>query len=79
MEGNEPTPIPQEDTKIVDGIKYIRVWSGFTIRQFYSHHTDEMGSGPGWDFKEKILEKYGVNDPSELPDEPYYIWEEVRE
>ena len=66
-----------EEIKIIDGKKYRKVFSGYTVRQYYSHQTPEKGPGPGWDFRRKALEKYNVNEPSELPDEPYYEWEEV--
>lgn len=64
---------------VIDGKKYRRVFSGYTIRQYYSHDTPEKGPGPGWDFRQKMLEKYDVNNPSELPDEPHYDWEEIGE
>ncbi|MFA5128598.1 MAG: hypothetical protein WC445_01375 [Patescibacteria group bacterium] len=49
--------------------------SGYTIRQYYSHSTPEKGPGPGWDYKAEVLEKYGANEPSQLPDDPYHIIE----
>lgn len=64
-----------EEFRVVDGQKYRRVFSGYTIRQFFSHDTPEKGPGPGWDGRFRILEKYGVNESTELPDEPYYQWE----
>jgi len=45
--------------------------TGYTIRQYYSHETLEKGPGPGWDTRFSVLEKYGVQDSSELPDQPY--------
>lgn len=42
---------------------------------YYSHSTPEKGPGPGWDSKRAILEKYGVDEPSQLPDEPYRMIE----
>ena len=45
--------------------------TGYTMRQFFSHSTEEMGPGPGWDGRWSVLEEYGVTNPSDLPDEPY--------
>ena len=45
--------------------------TGYTIRQYFSHETPEKGPGPGWDTRWSILEKYGVEDPKDLPNEPY--------
>lgn len=69
----------EEEEKIVNGIRYRKVNSGYTLRQYYSHSTPEKGPGPGWDFRWKVLEKYGVNEPSELPDDLFYIWEEIED
>lgn len=44
--------------------------TSYTIKEYYSHLSDK-GAGPGWDFRLPILEKYGVDNPSELPDDPY--------
>lgn len=49
--------------------------TGYTIRSYYSHETIEDGPGPGWDYRWDVLKKYGVDNPSELPNEPYYILE----
>ncbi|MBU1180189.1 hypothetical protein KJ885_04555, partial [Patescibacteria group bacterium] len=68
-----------EETKIVDGKKYRKVFSGYTLRQYFSHSTPEKGPGPGWDTKRRMLEKYNVDEPSELPDEPFYVWEPVED
>lgn len=69
-----PNFLPSEEMREFEGAKYRKVPSGYTLRQYYSH-TSEKGPGPGWDSKWSILEKYGVNDPKDLPDEPYYTWE----
>ena len=58
---------PEE--KIIDGKKYRKVDSGYSIREYFSH------SGPGWDTRKQMLEKYGVEEPFKLPDETYFIWE----
>lgn len=68
-----------EEFRIVRGKKYRRVDTGYTIREFYSHSTPERGPGPGWDTRQNILEKYGVNEPAELPDQTLYHWELVDE
>lgn len=73
----EKEPTEKIKEKIIDGKKYRKIDTGFTVRQFYSQSTPEKGPGPGWDTRWKMLQKYGVNDPSELPDEPYYTWEEI--
>lgn len=73
---NEQSPL-SEEIKIIDGIKYKRVDSGYTIRQYFSHSTPEKGPGPGWDTRSKVLEQYRVDEPGDLPNEPYYQWEEV--
>lgn len=49
--------------------------SGYTIRQYYSHSTPEKGPGPGWDNRKTALEKYGVDEPAKLPDNPYHTIE----
>jgi len=71
-----PETSGEEGIKIIDGQKYQKVFSGYTLREYFSHDS-EKGPGPGWDFRQEILEKYQVSDPSELPDEPYYIWEQI--
>jgi hypothetical protein len=68
-----------DEYKIIDGVKYRKVDTGYTIREFYSHSTPEKGPGPGWDSKMHAFKKYGVDDVSELPNDPYLIWEEVDE
>lgn len=77
----EPTigSASEGEIKIVDGKKYRRVDSGYTLRQYFSHESIEKGPGPGWDFRRDILEEHGVNEPSELPDEPYYQWELIED
>lgn len=75
----EPKFIQESEEKIVDGVTYRKVDTGYTLRQYYSHNTPEKGPGPGWDTRWRILDTYSVENPSELPDEPYYMWEEVVE
>jgi hypothetical protein len=73
----------------VDGKFYRRFDTGYTIREYYSHHTDR-GPGPGWDFRMSLLDseysqkRFGrtfsekqVFNPSQLPDEPMYDLEEI--
>lgn len=80
MEKPEISKEPQEgDVKIIEGKKYKYVFSGYTIREYYSHSTPEKGPGPGWDFKQRVLDKYGVMEASELPDDPHCSWEYVEE
>jgi hypothetical protein len=73
----EPKFNQEPEEKIVDGARYHKVDTGYTLRQYYSFSTPEKGPGPGWDSRWKILEKYNVNEPSELPDEPHYVWEKI--
>lgn len=84
---------PKEgDTKVVDGVTYRFQKSPYTLRQYYSHDTKEMGPGPGWDFRNFLLsEKYALEhfgrtftvdevfNPDKLPDLPMYEWVEVAE
>jgi hypothetical protein len=76
MEGFKSLENPEpEVTKIgADGKKYRRVPTGYSMREYFSHETDGKGPGPGWDFRWSTLEKYKVDDPSDLPDEPYFLW-----
>ncbi len=46
--------------------------TGYSIREYYSHETPTKGPGPGWDYRWPMLEKYSVDHPSQLPDEPFY-------
>jgi len=83
---------PQEgDEQIIDGVKYRYTKSRYTLRQYYSHSTPEMGPGPGWDFRKALLDnetsikKFGrtftpkevYSNTSALPDIPLFFWEEV--
>jgi len=73
----EPQLNHEDEEKIIDGVKCRKIDSGYTLRQYFSHSTSEKGPGPGWDSRWRVLEKYDVKDPSELPNDPYYVWEEV--
>lgn len=82
MEGEgafSPERSGEGEFKIIDGKRYRKVPTGYTIRQYFSHETTEKGPGPGWDYRWKTLEEHGVTTPSELPDEPYFQWEEDEE
>jgi hypothetical protein len=76
-----------DEIKIVDGKKYKKVYTGYTVRQYFSHNTIEKGPGPGWDTlnadREAIAKKFGIDktwiEPEDLPDEPYYTWKQVEE
>jgi len=61
----------QDDIEIMDGKRYRKIPSGYTLRQYYSH------AGPGWDTRWPILTKYGVNEPEDLPDEQHFNLELV--
>lgn len=67
-------PIEAGDLVMLEGKLHraVECDTGYTIREYYSHSTPEKGPGPGWDSRFEILEKYGVNDPSELPNEPFH-------
>lgn len=76
----EKPPVPEVESVIIkDGKKFRKAFSGYTIKQFYSHSTPEKGEGPGWDTKRSALEKYGVDEPSQLPDDPHFVLEPVEE
>jgi hypothetical protein len=68
-----------EEIRIIEGKRYRKIHSGYTVRQFFSHSTPERGSGPGWDMRWEVLKEYSVTDPAKLPDEPYYQWELIEE
>ncbi|MDP1719352.1 MAG: hypothetical protein Q8L24_02925 [bacterium] len=83
---------PEGEVRIINGKKYRRVDSGYTIRQYFSHSTPEKGPGPGWDSRwsladeEDTKKEFGrtfslqeVGDPTKLPDDPYYVWELTEE
>ncbi len=72
-------PEAEGEVKIFEGKKYRKVDSGYTIREWYSHESPRKGPGPGWDFRWEALERHGADEPSELPDTPYYIWKPVEE
>ena len=76
---NNQEPHEEVERKEVDGVVYERVPSGYTIREYFSHETEEKGPGPGWDSRRSVLEKYNVTEPSDLPDEPHYNWIAVSE
>ncbi|MCA9357423.1 hypothetical protein H6784_03290 [Candidatus Nomurabacteria bacterium] len=74
------------DLKVVEGVTYEYVDSGYTLRSYYSH------DGPGWDTKHHLanneysLKKFGRTftvreafDPQLLPETPYLVWKEVIE
>ena len=63
----------------MNGEKYRVIDTGYTLREFYSHESESKGPGPGWDGRWPILEKYGVTDPKDLPDTPYYRYEKAEE
>ncbi|MFA5126498.1 MAG: hypothetical protein WC465_00675 [Patescibacteria group bacterium] len=78
MENKEPQfTAPEQETKIINGKLCRKVFSGYTVRQYFSHETPEAGPGPGWDTRWDILKEHGVDEPSELPDDPYYTWEPI--
>jgi|GEM_PF-6246831 hypothetical protein len=84
---------PQEEIREIDGKKYRKIFSGYTIRQYFSHSTPEKGPGPGWDFRERLLDDeyamrafgrtFTINEvmvnTNKLPDEPFWRWEEINE
>jgi hypothetical protein len=85
---DEMAPSPEEIIE-VDGKRYRKVPTGYTIREYYSHSTDK-GPGPGWDSRMSLADsdyskrRFGrifteeqAMDPSLLPDEPMYRLEEI--
>lgn len=75
----QPEQPIEGEIREIDGEKYRWTNTGYTLRQYFSHSTPEKGPGPGWDTRLPTLEKYGVKDPKDLPDEPYFRWELVEE
>jgi len=62
---------PEEEIVEIDGVKYRRVKTRWSEREYFSHE------GPGWDSRFHYMEKKGL-DPDELDklsNEPYYILE----
>ncbi len=51
--------------------RVVRHDTGYTLREYFSHSTPEKGPRPGWDSRRRILEQFGVDNPSDLPDESY--------
>jgi hypothetical protein len=43
------------DRKIINGVECEYVDSGYTLREYYAHHTQEKGPGPGWDTRDELL------------------------
>lgn len=65
----------------IDGKKYRKVDTGYTIKQYFSHETPEKGPGPGWDFRISMLKELGLDPfrPETWPDDPYYKLTEIKE
>ena len=59
------------EVREIDGQKMKKRDTGYTIRQFFSHSTEDKGPGPGWDRHFSVLKVFGVKEVHELPDEPY--------
>jgi len=57
-----------DEWKTAGGKRYRKYDSGYTVAEYYNH------PGPGWDFRWPVMEKYGVWDPMELPDDTLYRW-----
>ncbi|MDD5693200.1 MAG: hypothetical protein PHU86_01870 [Patescibacteria group bacterium] len=88
LESDNP---PKDETVEYKGKKYRRVLiPNYTLRTYYSHETEDVGPGPGWDFKGVLLDDdlmmqlYGRTftpneafDPSALPDIPVYRIEDM--
>ena len=68
--------VPEEgELRVIDGELRRCVYSGYTLRQFYSHSTPEKGAGPGWDTRWRILRQHEIMDPKDLPNLPDFRWE----
>jgi hypothetical protein len=80
------------DTKIIDGVLYRYVDTGYTLREYYAHTTEGKGPGPGWDTVESLLDeeraiaRFGRTFTQDevfnfkgksLPDVPFGKWERV--
>jgi len=58
-----------DDFKEVDGVRYQKYDTGYTVYEYYNH------PGPGWDFRWSVMQEYGVSQPEDLPDDkPFYRW-----
>jgi len=74
---------------IVDGIRYRKevalmaryrlgynseeITRPYTEKEFFSHSTEDIGPGPGWDFRFDYLRKgWGIMDHNQLSDLPFY-------
>jgi hypothetical protein len=90
MENIPQIPVDGEE-RVFEGEKYRWTKTQWTIREYYSHHTDK-GIGPGWDTRGRLLDqeyslkRFGrtftekeVFEPQNLPDIPYYEWQFVEE
>jgi hypothetical protein len=81
--------LPEGTTRERDGRLQMRavVYTGFTLREYYSHHMEERGisMGPGWDYRSRLIGPFTIdqarNSPHTLPDVPYYQrwWVDVHE
>ena len=80
MEGQSIRFEPQESDQIVErgGKRFALIPTGYTVKEYFSHETETKGPGPGWDFRWPILKHYGIDHPSQLPDEPYYREVEIK-
>lgn len=74
---NDP---PRGTIAEIDGrlCRWDQIDTGYTLRQYFSHSTDEKGAGPGWDWRVRLAD-HGFSDsqifrPQNLPDIPYKLW-----
>ena len=81
---------PKLGDQKVDQFGNIEEWkaTAYTLRTYFSHHTDDFGPGPGWDYRfsldddEYAMKRYGrtfshdeIFDPAEnMPDDPVFGW-----
>lgn len=65
-----------------DGRRYRKVYSGYTIQEYFSHETPEAGPGPGWDARFTRLPQFGLDpfsEPDSWPRDWHYVWREMDE
>ena len=81
MEGMEAYKKRMEGEIVeIEGKRYRKVDTGYTIKQYFSHETVEKGPGPGWDFRHGMLKEMGIDSfrPETWPDTPYFKLTEIK-
>ena len=66
-----------DEIVVVKGKRFKKIPTNWTEKQYFSHSTEEAGSGPGWDlrfsrFKQKNINILSKDPLEELSDEIMY-------